>query len=108
MTEFNVGFQQMADAVVRCAHLMRDVVPLLEQMNPNAARINEICEQIRRVEGDSDEIHEAGMLELYRNCPPDQVLRFIAQREVLDQLERIVDRFDDAANAVSEILVEHV
>ncbi len=108
MTEFDNEFQRMGDAILRCAHLLRDAVPLLERMNPNAGRINALCEQIRRVEGDADDIHEAGMLDLLRNCQPDGVLRFIAAREVLDQLERIVDRFDDAANEVEGIVIEHV
>jgi len=108
MTEFDTDFQRMGDAILRCAHLLREAVPLLVRMSPNATRINAICEQIRRVEGDADDIHEAGMIDLLRRCQPDGVLRFIAAREVLDQLERIVDRFDDAANEVEGIVIEHV
>jgi predicted phosphate transport protein (TIGR00153 family) len=108
MAEFDSDYQRMGDAILRCAHLLREAVPLLARMSPNAARINEVCEQIRRVEGSADEIHEAGMIDLYRRCQPDGVLRFIAAREVLDQLERIVDRFDDAANEIEGIVVEQV
>ncbi|MBS0639206.1 MAG: DUF47 domain-containing protein [Proteobacteria bacterium] len=108
MTEFSADFQRMGDAIVRCADLLQDAVPLLARMGPNAGRINELCEQIRRVEGDADDIHESGMIGLFRHTTPDKVLRFIAEREVLDQLERIVDRFDDAANEIEGIVVEHV
>ena len=108
MQEFDAEFQRMGDAVLRCAHLLRDAVPLLQSMSPNAERINAICEQIRRVEGDADDIHEAGMLDLLRNCKPDSILQFISAREVLDQLERVVDRFDDAANEIEGIVIEHV
>lgn len=108
MTEFDADYQRMGDAILRCAHLLREAVPLLASMSPNASRINELCEQIRRVEGEADDIHETGMIDLYRSCQPDGVLRFIAAREVLDQLERIVDRFDDAANEIEGIVVEHV
>ena len=88
MTAFDPDYHRMGDAIVRCAHLLREAVPLLVRMSPNAGRINELCEQIRRVEGDADDIHEAGMIDLFRRCQPDGVLRFIAAREVLDQLER--------------------
>jgi uncharacterized protein len=108
MTEFDPEFQRMGDSILRCAHLLREAVPLLERISPNASRINAICEQIRRVEGDADDIHEAGMIDLLRHCKPDGVLQFIAAREVLDQLERIVDRFDDAANEIEGIVIEHV
>lgn len=108
MMEFDADFQKMGDAILRCAHLLREAVPLLERLSPNASRINAICEQIRHVEGEADDIHEAGMIDLLRNCQPDGVLRFLAAREVLDQLERIVDRFDDAANEIEGIVIEHV
>ena len=135
VTAFDTDFQRMGDAILRCAHLLREAVPLLVSMSPNAGRINELCEQIRRVEGDdmrpvergqpaagdvtagvrpdqpegdADDIHETCMIDLFRRCQPDGVLRFIAAREILDQLERIVDRFDDAANEIEGIVVEHV
>jgi predicted phosphate transport protein (TIGR00153 family) len=109
MTEFDPEFQRMGEAIVRCAGLLREVVPLLSSISPNAARINEICEQIRRVEGDADDIHDAGVTELYRHCRDGRdAMRFIAAREVFDLLERVVDRFDDVANEIEGIVVEHV
>jgi uncharacterized protein len=108
ITTFDPDYVRMGDAIVRCAILLREAVPLLSRMSPNAARINELCEQIRRVEGEADDLHDAGVTELYRRCMPDNALRFIAEREVLDNLERIVDRFDDAANEIEGIVVEHI
>jgi uncharacterized protein Yka (UPF0111/DUF47 family) len=108
MTEFDTDMRRMGDSILRCAILLREAVPLLIHMSPNAARINEICEQIRVVEGEADDIHEAGVTDLFRRCQPDGAMRFIAEREVLDQLERIVDRFDDAANEIEGIVIGHV
>jgi len=108
ITTFDPDYVRIGDAIVRCAILLREAVPLLARMSPNAARINELCEQIRRVEGEADDLHDAGVTELYRRCMPDNALRFIAEREVLDNLERIVDRFDDAANEIEGIVVEHI
>jgi len=108
MTRFDPDFVRMGDAIVRCAILLREAVPLMVRMSPNASRINELCEQIRRVEGESDDIHESGVMALYKRCMPDQALLFIAEREVLDHLERIIDRFDDAANEIEGIVVEHI
>jgi hypothetical protein len=108
MTEFDPELQRMGDAILRCAGLLREAVPLLVRISPNAARINEICEQIRQIEGEADDVHDAGVTELFRRCRPDDALRFIAAREVFDQLEKIVDRFDDAANEIEGIVIEHV
>lgn len=108
MTEFDDELRRMGDAIERCAGLLRETVPLLSAIGQNAGRINEYCEQIRRIEGEADDIHDAGVTELFRRAPPEGALRFIAAREVFDQLEKIVDRFDDAANEIEGIVVEHV
>jgi uncharacterized protein len=108
MTEFDPEYQSMGGAILRCAGLLREAVPLLARIGPNAPRINELCEQIRRVEEEADDIHDAGVTELFRRCQPTATLRFIAAREVLDQLEKVVDRFDDAAAEIDGIVIEHV
>lgn len=108
MTEFDDDYRRMGDAIQRCAKLLREVVPLLSEMSPNAARISTLCEQIRVVEGEADDVHDNGVTELFRRSRPDDALRFIAAREVFDLLEKVVDRFDDAANEIESILVEHV
>jgi uncharacterized protein len=108
MTEFDPDLRRMGDAVLRCAGLLKEAVPLLSRIGPNAGRINELCEQIRAAEGEADDIHDAGVAALFRRCRPGDALGFIAGREVFDQLERVVDRFDDAANEIEGIVVEHL
>ena len=108
MTEFDSDVQHMGDSIVRCALLLREAVPLLISIGPNAARINEICEQIRIVENESDDLHEAGVTGLLRRCRGGEALDFIAGREILDQLERTVDGFEDAARQIESIVIDHV
>ncbi len=94
--------------ILRAAELLREAVPLLAAIGPNATRINLLCEQIRQVEGEADDVHDSGVAALYRRAAPEGALAFIAGREILDQLEKVVDRFDDAANAIEGIVVEQV
>jgi hypothetical protein len=108
MQEFDPELRTMGDAILRCAGLLKEAVPLLSRIGPNAGRINELCERIRNAEGEADDVHDAGVAELFRRCQPEGALRFIAGREVFDQLEKVVDRFDDAANEIEGIVVEHV
>ena len=108
MQEFDPELRTMGDAILRCAGLLKEAVPLLSRIGPNAGRINELCELIRNAEGEADDVHDAGVAELLRRCRPGDALGFIAGREVFDQLEKVVDRFDDAANEIEGIVVEHV
>ncbi len=108
LTEFSPDARAMGDAIVRAADLLRQAVPLLSAISRNAGKINLLCEQIRQVEGEADDIHDSGVTALFRASTPENALGFIAVREVLDLLEKVVDRFDDAANEIEGIVVEHV
>jgi uncharacterized protein len=100
--------KEMADAIVLSADLMREAMPLLSSMNTNAGRLNEISEQISKIEGRTDELHDAGLQELYRANQPSNSMAFFIGVEIYDHLEKVVDRFDDAGNEISGIVIENV
>ena len=100
--------KEMADAIVQCAALMREAMPLLSSMNANAGRLSEISEQISKIEGRTDELHDVGLRELYRANQPSNSMAFFIGVEIYDHLEKVVDRFDDAGNEISGIVIENV
>ena len=108
MADVGAEARSLGGSILQGAELLREAVPLLGAIGPNAGRINQLCERIRQVEGEADEVHDAGVAALYRQAAPEGALAFIAAREILDQLEKVVDRFDDAANAIEGIVVEQV
>ena len=105
---FTAQQKEMADAIVLSAGLMREAMPLLSSMNTNAGRLNEISEQISKIEGRTDELHDAGLQELYRANQPSNSMAFFIGVEIYDHLEKVVDRFDDAGNEISGIVIENV
>jgi uncharacterized protein len=100
--------KEMADAIVRCAGLVQEAMPLLAAMNTNVGRLNEIGEQLSKIEGSTDELHDAGLQELYRANQPSNSMAFFIGVEIYDHLEKVVDRFDDAGNEISGIVIENV
>jgi predicted phosphate transport protein (TIGR00153 family) len=100
--------RDVADAIVRCAALVREGMPLFSSINTNAARLSEIGEQISQIEGRADELHDAGLRELYRANQPSNSMAFFVGVEIYDHLEKVVDRFDDVGNEVSGIVIENV
>ena len=92
-------------------HSIQPVQQFRYTVGKNAARISEYCERIRRIEGEVDDIHDAGITALFRAASadgPQDLLRYLARREVFGHLERTVDHFDDVANEIEAIVVEHV
>jgi predicted phosphate transport protein (TIGR00153 family) len=105
---FTVQQKAMADAIVKCAGLVQEAIPLLSAISRNAGRISEISEQISSIEGRADELHDAGLQELYRTLQPESSMAFFVGVEIYDHLEKVVDRFDDVANEISGIVIENV
>jgi len=100
--------KQMGDAVVTAAGLVQEAVPLLSAINTNAGRISRISEQISQIEGETDDLHDLGVQELYRTNRESNSMAFIVGVEIYDHLEKVVDRFDDVANEIHGIMLENV
>ncbi len=109
VTEFTPQQKDMADVIVQCARLVQEAVPLLRSISPEAIRISAITERISALEGQADDMHDQGLRELYTsNAASGNALKFFVGNEVYDHLEKVVDRFDDVANVMHGIVIEHV
>jgi uncharacterized protein len=98
----------MADAIVKSALLAQEAIPLLSSINSNAGRISRLTEQISKLEGEADDLHDIGLSDLYRANQPSNSMAFFVGGEIYDHLEKVVDRFDDVANQIHGIMLENV
>jgi predicted phosphate transport protein (TIGR00153 family) len=105
---FEPTMQEMGDVIVKAATLAHDGVPLLSAMSQNAGRINTITEQMIRLEDRADELNDHGIKALYLASRTGNSMPFIIGTEIYDHLEKVVDRFEDVANRISGIVIEHV
>ncbi len=76
-------------------------------MRRNAARLNAIAEAVTRIENRSDEVYDAGMKALFKKSQAN-TMDFIVGADILDHLEKVLDRIEDVSNSVSGILLEHL
>jgi hypothetical protein len=105
---FSPSMRQMGDIIVKSADLVREGVPLLRAISNEAGRISNITEQLSQLEGHADELHDAGLRELYQAHGKSDPMAFIVGNEIYDHLEKVVDRFDDVGNHLHGIVTEHV
>jgi predicted phosphate transport protein (TIGR00153 family) len=106
---FTPEMRDMADAILTCAKLVQEGVPLLKSIGPEAGHISDLTAQISALEGKADEMHDKGLHDLFRaSVSGGSGLDFFVGNEVYDHLEKVVDRFDDVANVMHGIVVEHV
>ena len=104
---FTPQMKDMADGIVQCAKLVQEAIPLLRSISSDATRLS-ITEQITKIEGRVDEMHDVGLKELYQQYSNSNSIAFFVGHEVYDHLEKVVDRFDDVANEIQSIVIEHV
>ena len=106
--EFAPPMRELGDIIVQCGDLVRDAVALLPHMRRNVGQLNALTEQITRLESRSDDIYDAGMKALFKAQNGGDAMSFIVGAEIYDHLEKVVDRFEDVANRINGILVEHL
>jgi len=106
--EFTAEMKQMGDAIVKSAELTGEAVPLLRAISQEAAHISSLTEQLSQIEGHADELHDLGLKALFQATSKSDPIAFFVGNEVYDHLEKVVDRFDDVANVMHGIVIEHV
>jgi len=105
---FTPHMREMGDVIVKSARLVEEVMPMLRSVSAQAARVSAIAEQISHLEGRADDLHDAGLKTLYEETAAFNPMAFITGRDIYDHLEKVVDRFDDVANEIQGIVIDHV
>jgi predicted phosphate transport protein (TIGR00153 family) len=106
--QFDPGMQEMGLTVIQAAHLVAEAIPLLNRISSNAPRLAALAEEVTRVEGRSDELHEQGLKDLFDRHGASNPMAYIIGSEIYGELEKVVDRFEDVANEISGIVIENV
>jgi len=99
---------EMGEHILRAAKLTVEAVGLLGTLRSDAGRLNEITEEIIRLEDDSDTLNDNGIKSLYKRYRDANAMNYIVGVEIYDHLEKVMDRFEDVANRISGIVIEQV
>ena len=98
----------MGDHIVRAAKLTIEAVGLLGSVRDSAPRLNQITEEIVRLEDDADTLNDNGIKALFLRHREGNAMGYIIGVEIFDHLEKVMDRFEDVANRISGIVIEQV
>jgi uncharacterized protein Yka (UPF0111/DUF47 family)/ADP-ribose pyrophosphatase YjhB (NUDIX family) len=107
LTDFAPQMRDMSGIIVEAARVTAEAIPLLRHLNENASRLHELTARLIQLEGHADDIHAAGLKALFKATPKDDAMRFIIGQEVYRHLEKIVDKFEDIANEVQGLVIDH-
>jgi uncharacterized protein len=103
---FTPEMKQMVAMIAEAASLTAEAVPLLRDITRNGARIHEITEKVVSLESEADIVHAAGLKKAFQEHSA-KPMQFMVARETYKHLERITDAFEDVANEIDGIVIDH-
>ena len=109
---FNPQMQELGVVALQAANLVLEAMPLLSLIGKNSNRLNSITEKIIRIEEQADHLHDQGRKALFlanrQANAQGNSMGFIIGTELYDHLEKVVDRFEDVANEINALVIDHL
>ncbi|TFZ05875.1 DUF47 domain-containing protein [Ramlibacter henchirensis] len=103
----NEEITRLTDLAVKCVERVREAVALIGSLGDaaTAEAALKTCEEIDRLESDSDRVMRAAMSKLFREEP--DVREVLKLKAIYELLETITDKCEDVANVIEGIVLEH-
>lgn len=108
VTTFDPPMKQIGVLVQDASRLIAEAMPLLRDVERNGRRLHELTGKLVKLEGEVDVLHDTGMKAAFQaqKSKPDP-LAFMVSREIYKHLERIADAFEDVANEIDSLVIDH-
>lgn len=104
---FEPEMRDMAALAEQGSRLVLEALPLLRKVAANHVKLDEITEKIIHLEEEADHLHDAGLKTLFLRHRDGNAMGYIVGREIYSHLERVLDRFEDVANEISGVVIDH-
>lgn len=104
---FEPPMRDMCGIIVEAARIAAEAVPLLRSVGGNRERLHALTERLVRIEGHADQIHEDGLKMLFCAHGETSPMTFFIGREIYAALEKVVDKFEDVANEIEGLVIDH-
>ena len=98
--------KEIVALISEAAAVTAEAVPLLRNVSGNGPKLHELTGRLVSLEGEADDIHARGLKQAFQTARADP-LQFAVAREVFKNLERVTDAFEDVANQIDGIVIDH-
>ncbi|HET9811770.1 MAG TPA: DUF47 family protein [Sphingomicrobium sp.] len=99
--------KEMVALIAEAARITSEVIPLLRHVGRNGDKMHDLTERLVTLEGEADEVHAAGLKRAFQASSASNVMQFVVAREIFKHLERVTDAFEDVANEIDGIVIDH-
>lgn len=106
LKELKPEMKQIVGLISEAAKITAQAVPLLRNVSGNGAQLHQLTGRLVALEGEADELHASGLKVAFQSARTDP-LQFAVSREVFKNLEKVADAFEDVANQIDGIVIDH-
>jgi predicted phosphate transport protein (TIGR00153 family) len=106
LRELRPEMKEIVDLISEAATVTAQAVPLLRNVSANGTKLHQLTGRLVSLEGEADDIHAIGLKHAFQTARADP-LQFAVAREVFKNLERVTDAFEDVANQIDGIVIDH-
>ena len=107
LRELRPEMKEIVSLISEAAAVTAEAVPLLRNVSANGPRLHQLTGRLVGLEGEADDIHAAGLKRAFQEVARTSSLDFAVAREVFKNLERVTDAFEDVANQIDSIVIDH-
>lgn len=108
VSSFDPQMKEAAQVALEASKLIAEALPLLRDVERNGRRLHDLTARIVQLEGTVDGLHDAGMRAVFQaQKTTHDPLAFMVSREIYKHLERIADAFEDVANEIDSLVIDH-
>ena len=107
LRELRPEMKEIVSLIAEAAAVTSKAVPLLRNVRRNASQLHVLTGRLVELEGDADDVHAAGLKRAFQDFSKNDPMQFAVTREVFKNLERVTDAFEDVANEIDGIVIDH-
>jgi uncharacterized protein Yka (UPF0111/DUF47 family) len=107
LNELRPEMKDIVRLISEAAEITAQAIPLLRNVSKNGSELHVLTGRLVQLEGEADDIHAAGLKRAFQEVKDIGTLQFAVAREVFKNLERVTDAFEDVANQIDGIVIDH-
>jgi hypothetical protein len=107
LRELRPEMKEIVGLIAEAAAVTSKAIPLLRNVARNAPQLHELTGRLVGLEGNADDVHAAGLKRAFQEFSKTNPMQFAVAREVFKNLERVTDAFEDVANEIDGIVIDH-
>jgi uncharacterized protein len=106
LRELRPEMKDIVGLIVEAAGVTAEAIPLLRKVSAKGPKLHQLTGRLVELEGEADDIHAIGLRRAFQTARQDP-LQFAVAREVFKNLERVTDAFEDVANQIDGLVIDH-